>query len=141
MKAVEEYVHSGLTQAIIAAALEVHSALGPGFSVIIYEDALSYELRQRGIPFVRQMKVKVRYKEIYSGRQRLDMLVDGRVVVELKAVKALVEEHSAITMSYLKAVRVPVGLLINFGKKSLEVKRLFNKHAEVPDGPEGNGNQ
>ena len=103
-----------LAHAVIGAAIEVHRVLGPGFLEEVYERALCVELRLRGIPFERQKPTKVEYKGEYVGEGRLDLLVDDRLVVELKAVREAAPIHTAIVLSYLKAIDRRLALLINF---------------------------
>ncbi|MBM4464994.1 MAG: GxxExxY protein [Chloroflexi bacterium] len=107
----------------MGAAMEVHRILGPGFLESVYEEALAHEFDLRGIPYERQAKLAVRYKGIVAGEFRADFLVDEKVVVELKAVKALTEGDEAQLLNYLKGTGYRVGLLFNFGAPSLEYKR------------------
>ncbi len=116
-----------LTGDVIGAAIEVHRLLGPGFLESVYEDALCIELRLRGIPFVRQRPFALEYKGHSIGNARLDLLVGGRLVVELKAVDALAPIHSAQVLSYLKMTGARLGLLINFNVPALRrggIKRI-----------------
>ena len=113
-----------LTHAIIGAAMDVHSALGPGFLESIYKNALLHELRLRGISVKSELEVEVTYKDLIVGRHRLDLIVEDEVVVELKAIGGLAEIHLAQALSYMKATQVEVGLIINFGEDSLSWKRL-----------------
>ncbi len=115
-----------LTEQIIGAAIEVHRHLGPGLLESIYEQALCYELEIRGMKAERQVEVSVRYKDIVLQGQRVDLLVDGQVVVELKSVKTLSEVAMAQTLSYLKATGLRRALLLNFGEKTLVngIKRI-----------------
>ena len=99
---------------VIAAAIEVHRALGPGYLESVYEEALAVELEMRGIPFRRQVVFGLEYRGRCVGEGRLDLLVDEALVVELKAVDQFAPIHAAIMLSYLKANRKRVGLLINF---------------------------
>ena len=117
-----------LARAVIGAAIEVHRVLGPGFMEGIYEEALCTELELRGIPFVRQPLVIVEYKSREAGESRPDLLVGGTLVVELKAVDQLAPIHVAQLMSYLKAARCELGLLINFNVTLLKsgVKRVVH---------------
>jgi GxxExxY protein len=119
----QEFLYKDLTYAIIGAAMEVHRILGPGFLESVYEEALVHEFDLRNIPYERQAKLAVRYKEIIAGEFRADFLVDGKVVVELKAIKALTEGDEAQLLNYLKGTGYRVGLLLNFGAPSLEYKR------------------
>ena len=115
-----------LTEQIIGAAIEVHRILGPGLLETIYEQALSYELEIRGIQSETQAEVAVRYKDKTFRGQRVDLLVESQVVVELKSVKALPEVAMAQTLSYLKATGLKRALLLNFGEKTLVegIKRI-----------------
>ena len=99
---------------VIGAAIEVHRHLGPGFLEAVYEEAMAIELRLRGIPFERQKSIVVGYKEAAVGEGKLDLLVDGRLIVELKAVEALSAIHKAQMISYLRATHLHLGLLVNF---------------------------
>jgi GxxExxY protein len=108
-----------LARIVIAAALEVHRALGPGFPESVYEQALAVELQLRDVPFQRQVPVSVTYKGIQVGDGRLDLLVDDRLVVELKAVENLAPVHVAQVLSYLRACRRSLGLLITFNVRQL----------------------
>ena len=99
---------------VIGAAIEVHRVLGPGFLESVYEEALCVELSLRGIPFARQVPVGVAYKGETVGAARLDLLVDECLIVELKAVEIIAPIHVAQVISYLKATRLALGLLITF---------------------------
>lgn len=113
-----------LTGRIIGAAIQVHIELGPGFVEAIYEGALSVELTRRGIPFRRQVKVPVLYRSEQVGVHRLDLFVAAEIVVELKAVKRLENVHFAFVRSYLRAVNRTHGLILNFSRPVLEIKRV-----------------
>ena len=117
---------NGLSSAVIGVAIEVHRILGPGFAESVYEEALCVELAERGIPFVRQSAIQVRYKGRRVGEGRLDLLVASVLIVELKVVDALAPVHTSQLLSYLKATGHPLGLLINFNVPRLMqgVKRL-----------------
>jgi len=104
-----------LTEKIIGAAIEVHRTLGPGLLESIYEEALCVELELREIPFARQVETDIQYKDIVIKGQRLDLLVAGQVVVELKSVTSLPDVAIAQVLSYLKAAGLKRGLLVNFG--------------------------
>jgi len=120
-----------LTGAIIGAALEVHRGLGPGFLESVYENALCVELGRRAISFDRQLEVPVLYVGLEVGRHRVDLVVAERVVVELKAIKALEPIHFAVLCSYLRASDKRVGLLLNFHAPTLQVKRVLNPAASA----------
>jgi len=115
-----------LTEKIIGAAIEVHRVLGPGLLESIYEEALWVELRLREISFQRQVEIDVDYKGHILKGQRIDLLVAGEVIVELKAVASLPEVAVAQTLSYLKATGLKRALLINFGERKLVngIKRI-----------------
>ncbi len=104
----------GLAHRVIGAAIEVHRHLGPGFLESIYEQAMEHELRTSGLSVERERSILVRYKDIEISGQRLDLLVGGRIIVELKAVESILPIHEAQLISYLKATRLRLGLLINF---------------------------
>jgi GxxExxY protein len=108
-----------LTGKVIGAAIEVHRNLGPGFFELIYEEALCVELGLRGIQFRRQVEVPIVYKAVEIGRPRLDLVVEDRVVVELKAVESVSPLHKAQLLSYLKAGGFKLGLLLNFNVRFL----------------------
>jgi len=103
-----------LANRVIGAAIEVHRMLGPGFLESVYEEALCVELGLRGIPFARQAAIGVSFKGQTVGEGRVDLLVAGKLIVELKAVESLSAVHSAQLLSYLKAAGCKLGLLINF---------------------------
>jgi GxxExxY protein len=115
-----------LAHEVIGAALEVHRALGPGFLESVYEQAMIIELGLRGVPSERQVAVAVGYKGHSIGESRLDLLIGGKLIVELKAVDQLAPIHSAQVMSYLKATGHQLGLLVNFNVVRLKdgVKRI-----------------
>ena len=115
-----------LTERIIGAAIEVHKLLGPGLLEAIYEEALCHEFFLRGVPFKRQVELDIRYKDKLIKGQRLDLIVQDEVVVELKAQRVLPDVAVAQLLSYLKASDLKRGLLINFGEVRLVdgIKRL-----------------
>ena len=128
-----ELADKELTGRIIAAAIAVHRALGPGFLESVYEEAMCIELRANGIPYQRQKPVEILYREEPVGEHRLDLFVAGRVVVELKAVKALDDIFFATVRSYMKAVGADSGLLLNFATMPLTVKRVGREWNPVSD--------
>jgi GxxExxY protein len=125
-------VHEDLTSRIIACAIEVHKVLGPGFLESIYETALAIELRRAGLRVEQQKTIPLTYREISIGEHRLDLLVEGKIVVELKAISALEDIHFAIVRSYLKAAGLEHGLLFNFAKIPLTVKRVIYQKSGPP---------
>jgi GxxExxY protein len=112
-----------LSKRIIGAAIEVHRELGPGFLESIYEEAFKVELSEHGLRYESQKEVKIEYLGVEVGVHRLDLVVEGQIVVELKAVGELTDIHFAQILSYLKATGLKVGLLLNFSKPTLEAKR------------------
>jgi GxxExxY protein len=124
-----EYLHSGITARIIAAATEVHHQLGPGFREVVYQRALALELPVHALEFSREVWIDVIYKDTKVGRKRVDFVigdVSGDVLVEIKAKSALEDVDFIQTLSYLKASGYRVGLLLNFGARKLQIKRLAN---------------
>jgi GxxExxY protein len=121
--------NSEITQHIIAAAIRVHRALGPGFLESIYEEVLAVEFALGGIQFIRQHPVPLFYRDHQIGEHRLDFLVEGKIVVELKAVRELGDIHFAIGRSYLKATNLQDGLLFNFATAPLTIKRFCREPA------------
>lgn len=116
-----------LTHRIIGCAMRVHSALGNGFQEVIYQRAMEIEMADSGIAFSREYEMPVYYKNQQIGTRRVDFLVEEYISVELKALIKLEDVHLAQAINYLEAYDLEVGLLINFGAKSLEFKRLNNK--------------
>jgi GxxExxY protein len=120
------------TERIIAAAIRVHRALGPGFLESIYEQALAVEFALSGIQFVRQKTIPFFYKDHQIGEHRLDFLVEDEIIVELKAISALEDIHFAIGRSYLKATNLQDGLLLNFATAPLTIKRFCRELSNSP---------
>lgn len=123
------------TEQIIAAAIRVHRALGPGFLESIYDEALAVEFALSGIQFIRQYPVPIFYRDHQIGEHRLDFLPEGKIVVELKAISQLEDIHFAVGRSYLIATNLQNGLLFNFATTPLTVKRFCRERAEnrAPD--------
>jgi len=123
----EAYKYSALTEKIIGCAMRVHSELGNGFQEVIYQRALEIEMTDSGINFSREFEMPVFYKQHQIGTRRVDFLVEEVVSVEIKAMIMLEDVHFSQAINYLEAYNLEVGLLINFGAKSLQYKRLANK--------------
>jgi GxxExxY protein len=128
----EQYKYSELTSRIIKCAMAVHSALGTGFqpgrrAEVIYQRALAIELGLADIDFEREFEMPIFYRGQRIGTRRVDFLVNGIISVELKAVTKVEDVHLAQAINYLEAYNLEIGLLINFGEKSLNFKRLTNK--------------
>ena len=115
-----------LTHKIIGCAMKVHSTLGNGFQEVIYQRALSIEMEKAGLSFVREMEMDILYEGHHIGTRRVDFFVEDKIMVELKALIKLEDVHLAQAMNYCQAYNLPIGLLINFGSKSLEFKRVYN---------------
>lgn len=122
----KEYKYSELTGKIIGCAMEVHKILGNGFQEVIYQRALAKEMDLQGVLFSREHEMPIFYKKDRIGTRRVDFLVEGIVSVELKAITALEDVHLAQAINYLEAYNLEIGLLINFGSKSLKFRRLIN---------------
>lgn len=118
-------LHPEITEAVIGCAFEVIKELGPGFLESVYEKALLLALRQKGLSAVTQYPLKVSFRGENVGEFFADVLVEQKVLVELKSVKMLAPEHQAQLINYLHASGIGVGLLINFGNPKLEIKRCF----------------
>lgn len=114
-----------LTETIIGCAMRVHSALGPGFLESVYANALAHEMGKAGLHVECQHAVKVVYDGVGVGDFIADMLVDGAVLVENKAVNSLVQAHEVQLVNYLTATGIEVGLLLNFGASSIQIKRKY----------------
>jgi GxxExxY protein len=120
------YLHKDLTEKIIGAAMEVHKTLHRGFLESVYEEAMAIELDLQRIPFERQKPIDVFYKGKVAKQFFCDFVIEGKVLVELKAIKKLSENEDAQVLNYLKATGFQLALLINFGAASLEFKRIIN---------------
>lgn len=120
----EEYLHSELTSRIIKCAYHVHKTLGNGFQEAIYQRALQIEFEHEKIKYGREVEMPIYYRNIHIGTRRVDFFVEDQILLELKAVIKLEPVHLAQAINYLEAFKKPVGLLINFGAKSCEVKRV-----------------
>ncbi len=121
------YKHSGITEKVIGAAYKVYNALGHGFLEKVYENALALELRKVGLGVEQQYPAAVRYEGELVGDYVADLVVDGKVIVEVKAVRALENVHEAQLIHYLKATGIEVGLLLNFGPKMEIKRRIFDQ--------------
>ncbi len=107
--------------------MKVHRALGPGFVEFVYRNALLHELNRAGLTVDVEKPIKVRYEGVIVGEFSVDLLIEGWLIVELKAVRTLTEEHEVQTVNYLSATEQEFGLLLNFGGKSLQFKRKFRR--------------
>ena len=115
-----------ITYKINGCAMKVHNILGSGFQEVIYQRCLAIEFKDAGLDFVREMEHKIIYKGNEVGTRRADFVVEGTVIVEIKAMTELKDVHIAQAKNYVEAYDQPIGLLINFGSKSLQFKKIFN---------------
>lgn len=123
---------NNLTHKIIGCAMQVHKVLGNGFQEIIYQRALAIELKKQGVDFLREMEMNIYYDGIEIGTRRVDFFVESNVMVELKAIEKLEDVHKAQAINYCEAYNIANGLLINFGGKSLDFKKVYNKNLVNP---------
>jgi GxxExxY protein len=120
----DSYKYSDITHKIIGCSMEVHKYLGNGFQEVIYQRALKIEMEQQGLSFSREHEMQIKYKGIDIGTRRVDFFVEEKIMVEIKAVIQLEDVHLAQAINYLEAYGLEIGLLINFGSRSLQFKRL-----------------
>lgn len=123
--------HKELTYKIIGCAMEVHKHLGNGFQEVVYQRALAIEMKMQGIEFCREHEMKLSYKGYTIGTRRVDFFVENLIMVEIKALINLEDVHLAQAMNYVEAYKLEIGLLINFGSKSLQHKRVHNNNKEI----------
>ena len=118
--------YQDLTHRIIGCAMEVHKTLGNGFQEVIYQRAMEIEMQFNEIMFEREKEMSIHYRDVAIGRRRVDFFVEEKIMVELKALMKLEDGHLAQAMNYLEVYNKEIGLLINFGGRSLEFKRIHN---------------
>jgi GxxExxY protein len=121
----DSYKYSDITGRVIGCAMEVHRYLGNGFQEVIYQRALALEMQQQGLSFSREHEMQIQYKGFDIGTRRVDFFIEEKVMVEIKAVIQLEDVHLAQAINYLEAYGLEIGLLINFGSKSLQFKRVM----------------
>jgi len=119
-------LHQELTYKVIGCAMEVHRQLGNGFQEVIYQRALAIEMTTQGIEYSREFEMYITYKGQEIGTRRVDFFVEDKIMVEIKAVINLEDVHLAQAMNYLEAYKLEVGLLLNFGSRSLSYKRVHH---------------
>jgi len=124
----DEFKHSDLTAKIIGCAMRVHAALGSGFQEVIYQRSLAIEMQDAGLNFARELEMPLYYKNQEVGYRRVDFLVEQQVLVELKATTEITPLHHTQIINYLNAYKLEIGLLINFGEKSLTFKRFIKSN-------------
>jgi GxxExxY protein len=123
----KKWLYEDLTQKIINAGIEVHKGLDCGFLEYVYEEAMCYELKARKILFEREKDIDIHYKDlVIQKKYRADLIIENKIIVEIKAIQKLTEIDEAQLLNYLKATKLRVGLLLNFGNKSLEIKRRIS---------------
>jgi len=125
--------HEEFTKKIIGCAMEVHNTLGNGFQEVVYQRALVAEMEIQGLGFEREKEMAIHYKGQQIGTRRVDFFVEDKVMLEIKATTELNDTHLAQAMNYLEAYEMEIGLLINFGAKSLQFKRVHNNKLIEPD--------
>ena len=123
----EPLKYSAITGKIIGAAMQVHTRLGNGFQELIYQRAMEIEMAVMGISFEREKEMPIFYRDTQIGSRRVDFFVENLIMVELKAMTELEDVHLTQGLNYLEAYNIEIGLLINFGAKSLKYNRLYNK--------------
>ena len=121
----EQYLHAGITSKIISCFYKVYNELGYGFLEKVYENALKIELENNGLNVEKQKPIAVYYNEYLVGEYFADLIVENKVILELKAAESLCEEHEFQLINYLKATDIEVGLLLNFGKKPQISRKIF----------------
>jgi len=119
-----QYKYSDITGKIIGCAMEIHKSMGCGFQEVVYQRCLAVEMQRQGLSFKREKEQTIYYKNVEVGTRRVDFLVENIVLVELKAIVNLEDVHLAQAKNYIEAFNLEVGLLINFGAKSLQFKRI-----------------
>ena len=128
----EDFKYTEVTRKIIGCAMEVHKFLGNGFQESVYQKAMAIEMQIQGLPFNREFAMPVYYKGRLISTRRVDFLVDKNISTELKAVREMDDAHLNQAINYLEAYNLEIGLLINFGSKSLQFKRLINPKFKEP---------
>lgn len=122
---IERLLYKEISYKLIGVAMEVHRNLGPGFLEGTYQRAYESELKIQKIPFIAQKRIKILYKDIDLGFQVLDLVIDDKIIIEIKAVLEIIPIHQAQLISYLRATKYELGMLVNFGAKSLQYKRIL----------------
>jgi GxxExxY protein len=121
----EQYKHSDVTSKIIGCAMKVHSKLGNGFQEVMYQRALAIEMEKAKLSFEREREMSIYYDGHEIGTRRVDFFVEGKIMVELKAITILEPVHMAQALNYLEAYKMEIGLLVNFGEPSLKFRRVI----------------
>jgi GxxExxY protein len=121
--------YGDITQQVIGCAMKVHGKMRNGYNEAIYAQCFSIELDKAHIKYQKELDIPVYYEQVIVGRRRVDFMIEEKIVVELKAVAELTDQHLAQALNYLECHHLEIGLLINFGAKSLQFKRLINQYA------------
>lgn len=129
----EDFKYGDITEKVIGICMKIHSEIGNGFQEVIYQRAIQIELAHAGIPFEREYPMPVYYHNHHVGNRRVDFLINKVVSLEIKAIANLESQQLAQAKNYLEAYNIEVGLLINFGARSLQFKRLINRKYVRPD--------
>lgn len=122
------FKYGDITEKIIGCAIRVHQKMKNGYNEIIYQRCLAIEFERAHLNFSEQVEVSIYYDEYLVGTRKVDFLVEGKIIVEIKAVTDLTDAHVAQAINYLETHKMEVGLLINFGAKSLQFRRLINQY-------------
>lgn len=122
------YKHKDITEKVIKAFYNVYNTLGYGFLEKVYENAMYLELSEIGLSAVKQFPIKVYYKDVIVGNYIADLIIEEKVIVELKAAEAICEEHEYQLINYLKATEIEIGLLLNFGKSPQFKRKIFSNN-------------
>ena len=128
----EEYKYSEITEKIIGCAMRVHQRMRNGYPELIYHRCLAIELNKMNLSFSTEIELPIFYDNIPVGKRRVDFLIESKVIIEIKALSELTDAHFAQALNYLEVMNLEIGLLINFGSKSLQVKRLINSKYKSP---------
>ena len=126
---VEELKYKAVTEKIIGCAMKVHGKMRSGYVEAVYQKCLAIELKKAGVNFVQELEMPIYYEGICVGKRRVDFMIDEKIIVEIKAVSELTDQHLAQALNYLETNNLDTGLLINFGAKSLPFKRLIHQHS------------
>ena len=128
----EEYKYSDTTEKVIGCAMRVHQRLRNGYQELIYHRCLIIEFKKTSLSFLNEIELPIFYDDTEVGRRRVDFLIESKVIVEIKAVSELTDAYLAQALNYLEVMNLEIGLLINFGSTSLEIKRLINNKYKPP---------
>ncbi len=134
MENFSNYKHSALTGKIIEAAYEVYNYFGYGFLESVYENSMAIVLREKGFKVEQQMPIKVYFRKILVGNFKADLIVNDKVIIELKAVSEIIKKHEVQLVNYLRATEIEIGLLVNFGEDIKVKRRVFSNDGKRAEG-------